>query len=83
LTSSGSIGFQLQITKLLNYQISDEHRRQENALKLKSRESGHHEGSGISKKDLRQVQDRAPQGRGARDLRELETQTETRVDFVI
>jgi hypothetical protein len=37
------------------------------------RESGDHEGSGISKKDLRQMQDRAPQGRGARDLRKLET----------
>jgi hypothetical protein len=27
------------------------------------------------------VQDRAPQGRGAGDLRELETQAETRIDF--
>jgi hypothetical protein len=27
------------------------------------------------------VQDRAPQGRGARDLREFETQTKARVDF--
>ena len=39
-----------------------------------------HEGSGISQEDLRQVQDRAPQGRGAGDLRELETQAETRID---
>jgi hypothetical protein len=40
---------------------------------------GPHESSSISKKDLRQVQDRAPQGRSARDLRKRETQTETRV----
>jgi hypothetical protein len=32
-----------------------------------------YEGTGISKKDLRQVQDHPPQRRGARDLRELET----------
>jgi hypothetical protein len=43
----------------------------------KNTESGKHEGQGISKKDLRQVQDRAPQGRGAGDLRKLETQAET------
>jgi hypothetical protein len=40
-----------------------------------SKVSGYHEGSGISKKDLRQMQDRAPQGRGAGDLRKLEAQT--------
>jgi hypothetical protein len=38
-----------------------------------------HEGSGIGKEDLRQVQDRAPQGRGACDLRKLEAQAKTRM----
>jgi hypothetical protein len=42
---------------------------------VKSKESGDHEGSGIGKKDLRQMQDRAPQGRGAGDLRKREAQT--------
>jgi hypothetical protein len=49
---------------------------------LKNKASGHHEGQGVSKEDLRQVQDRAPQGRGARDLRELETQTTSRVKLL-
>jgi hypothetical protein len=51
--------------------------RKETAEKSRDKESGKHEGSGIGKKDLRQVQDRAPQGRSARDLRKLETQAET------
>jgi hypothetical protein len=45
----------------------------------KNTESGNNEGQGISKEDLRQVQDRAPQGRGAGDLRKLETQAEARI----
>jgi len=60
-----------QITKLLNYQIKEELSRQKIAGSFEAKESGYHEGSGISKENLRQVQDRAPQGRGARDLREL------------
>jgi hypothetical protein len=43
------------------------------------REKRKHEGQSISKEDLRQVQDRAPQGRGAGDLREFETQTKAGV----
>jgi hypothetical protein len=46
---------------------------------LGNRREQHHEGSGISQEDLRQVQDRAPQGCGASDLRERETQAETRI----
>jgi hypothetical protein len=40
-----------------------------------------YEGQSIGKENLRQVQDRAPQGCGACDLRELETQAETGIDF--
>jgi hypothetical protein len=47
--------------------------RQKLLVLLKNKESGYHEGQGVSQEDLRQVQDRAPQGRGARDLREFET----------
>jgi hypothetical protein len=36
----------------------------------------HHESSGISKKDLRQMQSDSPARRSARDLRELEAQAE-------
>jgi hypothetical protein len=49
---------------------------------LRNSRAGKHEGQGISEEDLRQVQDRAPQGRGAGDLREFETQAKTRVDCV-
>jgi hypothetical protein len=66
-----------KITQLPNKTVDFAGERQRPSPK--SKESGRHEGSGISKKDLRQVQDRAPQGRGACDLRELETQTKTGV----
>jgi hypothetical protein len=64
-------------TQLTNYkitQLSKSHGlgRHGTALGSMSKVSGKYEGSGISKEDLRQVQDRAPQGCGARDLRELE-----------
>ena len=62
-----------QITNLPNYQMNQGPCRKETAGKSRDKESGKHEGSGVSKEDLRQVQDRAPQGRGACDLRELET----------
>jgi hypothetical protein len=70
-----------QITNLFNYQM----RRKSAAGTIieavkKNIESGKHEGQGISKENLRQVQDRASQGCGARDLRELETQAETRIN---
>jgi len=44
----------------------------EEAWTAENQRVGNNEGSGISKKDLRQVQGRAPQGRGACDLREFE-----------
>jgi hypothetical protein len=75
--ASGILNY--QITNLPNYQKNQGLCRKETAEKSRDKESGKHEGSGVSKEDLRQVQDRAPQGRGARDLRKLETQTETRV----
>jgi hypothetical protein len=62
-----------QITNLPNYQIDEEPKPGETAGDSDIKESGKHEGQGISKKDLRQVQDRSPQGRGARDLREFKT----------
>jgi hypothetical protein len=61
--------------------MSEELGRHEEAVSSMRKVSGYHEGSGISKEDLRQVQDRAPQGSGARDLHELETQTTSGIDF--
>jgi hypothetical protein len=70
--------------QLPNYQITNQNkelRRQDRSGKFEDQESGNHEGSGISKKDLRQMQDRAPQGCGACDLRKLETQAEAGIIF--
>jgi hypothetical protein len=61
------------IIKLLNYQMDNKLNQQKLLVLLKNKESGYYEGQGVSQEDLRQVQDRAPQGRGARDLREFET----------
>jgi len=41
-----------QITKLLNYQIKEELSRQKIAGSFEAKESGYHEGSGISKENL-------------------------------
>jgi hypothetical protein len=49
----------------------------ESAGSFGNQRAGNNEGSGISEEDLRQMQDRAPQRRRARDLRELEAQAET------
>jgi hypothetical protein len=62
--------FNCQITQLPN---KTRNFAQVSISGFKEQRAANNEGSGISKKDLRQVQDRAPQGRGACDLRKLET----------
>jgi len=80
LKGSSNTRFNYEITKLRNLpncKINQGTPPEDKSGQVQGLESGKHEGSGVSKEDLRQVQDRTPQGRGARDLRKLETQTET------
>jgi len=50
--NAGDAGFNYQITKLSNYEMNQGLCRKKTAEKSRDKESGKHEGSGISKKDL-------------------------------
>jgi len=73
------------ITQLQNYSITQLPKSKSSTSKgissigAEEFEGKQYEGKSIGKKDLRQVQDRPPQRRGAGDLRKRETQTETRM----